>query len=92
MNNSLSNLRWGTRSDNQLDSVRHGTHSNARKSHCPRGHIYCDANLVARKLPYRERLACERTRDHGRPKGGPRSHVDLEVADRIFADLIKAAA
>lgn len=30
-NNSVSNLRWGTRSDNQKDAVRHGTSSAIRK-------------------------------------------------------------
>ena len=36
----LSNLRWGTHSSNTLDQVRHGTHAEARKTHCPRGHVY----------------------------------------------------
>jgi hypothetical protein len=39
-NNSLSNLRWDTRSGNKLDEVRHGTHASAKKSHCPWGHWY----------------------------------------------------
>lgn len=39
-NNRVSNLRWGTRSQNELDKVRHGTHHNARKTHCPAGHPY----------------------------------------------------
>ena len=43
-NNRLSNLRYDTRSGNFLDSVRHGTHRNTRKTHCPRGHEYTAAN------------------------------------------------
>jgi hypothetical protein len=39
-NNHLDNLRWDTRSANRLDSVRHGTHQHAKKTHCPRGHEY----------------------------------------------------
>jgi hypothetical protein len=37
-NNTRSNLRYDTRSANHLDSVRHGTHPFARKTHCKRGH------------------------------------------------------
>ena len=39
-NNRLENLRWGTRNENMLDSVSHGTHNNARKETCPKGHKY----------------------------------------------------
>lgn len=40
----LVNLRWGTRGENNLDQVRHGTHPWARKTHCPRGHEYTPEN------------------------------------------------
>lgn len=39
-NNQLENLRWGTRQENALDLVTHGTHNNARKDTCPKGHKY----------------------------------------------------
>jgi hypothetical protein len=42
--NRLANLRWDTRSANVLDMVRHGTHNNARKTHCPAGHPYSPEN------------------------------------------------
>lgn len=42
--NRLENLAYGTRSENFLDTVRHGTHRNARKTHCPRGHPYIEVN------------------------------------------------
>lgn len=45
-NNSLDNLRWGTRSSNTLDSVKHGTHHMARRTHCPKGHPLEEGNLV----------------------------------------------
>ena len=50
-NNRLSNLRWGTKSENTLDSVKHGTHNNARKTRCPQGHEYTEENtyIVTRK-------------------------------------------
>lgn len=38
--NRLANLAWGTMSENVLDSVRHGTHVDARKTECPSGHEY----------------------------------------------------
>lgn len=36
--NRLVNLRWGTRSENRHDSVRHGTHQATRKLLCAKGH------------------------------------------------------
>lgn len=43
-NNHVSNLRWDTRSENQNDCVRHGTHAQTRKTHCPQQHPYSDEN------------------------------------------------
>lgn len=43
-NNSITNLRWGTHSENQHDQVAHGTHANASKDRCPSGHPYDEAN------------------------------------------------
>ena len=37
-NNCIENLYWGTYSDNLNDSVRHGTHPAASKTHCKHGH------------------------------------------------------
>jgi len=43
-NNHVSNLRWGSYSENNHDLVRHGTHFQARKTHCLQGHEYTDEN------------------------------------------------
>ena len=43
-NNNVANLRWGTRSENLLDRVRHGVHHHAAKTHCPQRHPYDAAN------------------------------------------------
>jgi hypothetical protein len=43
-NPAFVNLRYGTRSDNVNDSVVHGVHHYAGKTHCPQGHIYDEAN------------------------------------------------
>ncbi|WP_372462860.1 NUMOD4 motif-containing HNH endonuclease [Rhodococcus rhodochrous] len=38
--NRLSNLRYGTPSENGHDAVRHGRNKNERKTHCKRGHPF----------------------------------------------------
>ena len=40
----------GTPSENMLDKVRHGTHHNAIKTHCPRQHQLIEPNLVLSHL------------------------------------------
>jgi HNH endonuclease/NUMOD4 motif-containing protein len=50
LNNSVGNLRWATPRDNNKDKIAHGTRlvgaktPNGRKTRCPRGHGYDDAN------------------------------------------------
>jgi hypothetical protein len=44
LNNCVENLRYGTRTENHLDAVAHGTHHNAKKTHCPAGHAYDETN------------------------------------------------
>lgn len=51
VDNRLSNLRYGTRSQNQLDRVRHGTHQWAARTHCTRGHEYTPENIYWRPNP-----------------------------------------
>jgi HNH endonuclease/NUMOD4 motif len=45
-NNAVENLTYGTRSENNLDAVRHGTHSNAAKTRCKYGHEFTPQNTV----------------------------------------------
>jgi hypothetical protein len=40
----LDNLEYGTDSDNKYDAVKHGTHTNAAKTHCKRGHEFTPEN------------------------------------------------
>ena len=65
-NNVISNLKYGSASENGRDSVRHGTHRNTRKSECPRGHVLEGRNLMpsALKNDNRDCLACNRTRSY----------------------------
>lgn len=43
-NNHMDNLRWGTRSDNVLDTVRLGTHHMSKRTNCKNGHEYTPEN------------------------------------------------
>lgn len=61
-NNTVDNLAWGTHSDNRRDSVRNGTHANARKTHCPESHPYSEENTYQRPGGGRECRTCRRER------------------------------
>lgn len=60
----LSNLAWGTQSENMADRVRHGVHHQANKTHCPQGHEYTPENtiIVHRRngSPFRRCRTCSR--------------------------------
>ena len=57
-NNRLTNLYWGTRSENIRDQVRHGRHNNGRKTHCPQGHPYSEENTYVLRGGRRQCRAC----------------------------------
>jgi hypothetical protein len=59
-NPRLENLTYGTPSENNRDCVRHGTHVQARKTHCKHGHPYDESNTVWRPTGGRECLECRR--------------------------------
>ena len=42
LNNHVSNIVYGTQSENTLDSVRNGTHNMARVTECVNGHLYTE--------------------------------------------------
>lgn len=60
----VGNLTYGTGSQNILDAVRHGTHPEARKTHCPRGHEYNEENTyrMPSRPSYRYCRTCNRDR------------------------------
>ena len=86
-NNRLKNLRWDTRSGNKLDRVRQGTDHNTRKTHCPRGHLLVEPNLVMSSLKHgrRDCLSCRR----GRQRQGHGSRVfNPELADAHYSRIM----
>lgn len=58
----LSNLYWGTRSQNNFDAVRHGSHWQTQKTKCPREHEYDRISTRPSGLQYRWCTECERQR------------------------------
>lgn len=48
-NDALGNLRYGTYSSNNQDTVRHGMHHHARKTTCAKGHPLTPDNIYRRK-------------------------------------------
>lgn len=93
--NRLTNLSYGTASDNALDRVRHGVHRQARKTHCPLGHELATPNLVAGSARRGSRacLACNRARAYGytvRRAGG--SYDVAAGAHEYYAQLMPTPA
>lgn len=67
--NRLTNLAWGTSSENTHDLVRHGRHNNARKTHCKHGHEFTAANTYQHSRGGRQCRECHRRagRNYQRP-------------------------
>lgn len=64
--NRVENLRWDTRSANQLDSVRNGTHHLARRTHCNKGHEFTPENTYRYPGGKRACIACRRAQKASR--------------------------
>lgn len=63
LDNAASNLAYGTGSENVLDSVRHGTQRQVRKTHCPKGHEYTPENVSRDRLGRRSCRTCHGAKD-----------------------------
>lgn len=61
-----SHLYAGTNSQNQLDAVAAGTHPEARRTHCPKGHPYAGDNLIIQKDRHRKCHTCQITNRRAR--------------------------
>lgn len=92
-NNSLSNLSWGTHSENMLDQVAHGTHANASKDACPSGHPYTEANTyIYPGKPHRACRECRRINLRNWKEANPERARELaQKAQRKYQAKRKAA-
>lgn len=90
--NRIANLAYGTKSDNMLDAVRHGTHGEAKKTHCIRGHKLEDPNLraAAKKRGARACLACGRAHSYVRANQALKPFFD-EISNSYYEQIINAA-
>lgn len=87
-NCALSNLSYGTKSENSLDKRRHGTDHNSSKTHCPRKHALEGANLRPYSLKRGKRvcLACARAA-YVKAKN---PDIDMQcVSDEKFLELTR---
>ena len=85
-NNALENLTWGTQKDNEGDKKRHGTHANALKKECPRGHLYEGRNLIQRGSS-RRCHSCYRAEQfitRERKRGAEYKHLKGKIADIYY--------
>lgn len=57
--NSATNLAWGTHAENADDMRRHGTHHNAGRTHCRKGHPLSGSNLYVKADGGRQCRACQ---------------------------------
>lgn len=60
--NRVSNLRYDTHGNNQRDQRLHGTHPEVKKTHCPAGHAYDEANTYRDGKGSRRCRTCNRER------------------------------
>lgn len=77
-----SNLRWDSQSANLFDAVKHGTHHNAAKVQCKRGHPFTPGNTYINPTSKgRQCRQCIRERNGVQSPRGPRSRSLDGVAD-----------
>lgn len=85
-NPHVTNLRYGTHTDNVRDAVRHGTQVGMSRTHCPRRHLLVEPNLVVSnlKLGWRMCRACHQASNY--------PHLDKQSeSDRRYALIMVGA-
>lgn len=93
-NNRLTNLRWGTHTDNMQDCVSNGGNSRMKRTHCPRNHPLRPPNLVPSELKRgRKCLACQRATSMAaaRAREGLVRYEDVDLqalSDWYYAEVI----
>ena len=88
LDNSIENLSIGTQSDNELDKIRDGTHFQAIKTHCARGHAFIGYNIKINTVTgSRGCRSCHAAYDY--VKNHPEANFQ-EIADKKFLTYSKA--
>lgn len=77
----LSNLRWDTPRENNLDMLRHGTHELAARTHCPRGHLLVEPNLCPSTKAIGRRLCLACNRAHGNVRYARQTGRELDLKE-----------
>lgn len=73
-NNNLTNLRYDTSAANKRDTVKHGRHPEAKKTHCPQGHPYSPENTyIQPKKGARNCRTCAQERSNAVKAARPRT-------------------
>lgn len=88
-NNQVGNLRWDKQSENVLDEVRHGTHVESQKTHCPQGHELAGENIDPgqyRRYGKRRCLACMRA--HGFIRGREQYKILFPKIAEVYYNAI----
>ena len=65
-NNHVANLRWDTPAANSQDTLRHGRHPGANRTHCPQGHPYDEENTCYLSRGGRRCRTCQRDKERAR--------------------------
>lgn len=86
--NHLSNLRYGTPSENGLDRTKNGNDVNTKKTHCPRGHGYSGPNVFLVDGNKRGCLACIRTRSYQQRVGSLSKEEFKTVSDQYYEQIM----
>jgi hypothetical protein len=90
-NNRLTNLRWGTPTENAADLARYGIHYKRLLTHCPIEHLLQLPNLDRSRLAkgHRSCLACQRARGNEQVAKHRGKLFDFKlVADQHYARIM----
>lgn len=87
LNNSRTNLEWATPRRNALDTLEHGHHHDANKTHCPRNHPLEEPNLVPSqwRRGVRSCWACGLAHSAARKRG---EKITQKLADQKYDDIM----
>lgn len=79
-NNHVSNLYWGTRSQNLYDAVRNHRHPAALKTHCKHGHEFTHANTAYHTNGGRQCRACRVVASRNRRRKSAVMNAEIDSA------------